>query len=67
MVAGKPIDLETAVYAVSALCANFINAERLAFIADYPGYRNEVEVAFRRVEAARLDEARIVIASIRAR
>ena len=43
------------------------NAERRDFIDRYPGYRAEVENAWRKVDLARADQARIAVAMARTR
>jgi len=66
-VASKQVDIDTAAYSVIAMCSSFINVERQALISDYPGYRDEVEVSFRKVEAVRFDQARSAVAIARTR
>jgi hypothetical protein len=66
-IAPKPVDLETAAYAVLGACNHIISAERSSLLAKYPGFGAEVRAAYSETEAAQLSRARREVALNRTR
>jgi hypothetical protein len=66
-VASTKTDLETAATAALARCSAEREAERRAFFALGPGYRDVIDPHVREVEAMQMDFARKLIALLRTR
>lgn len=64
-VALKPVDLETAVQRAMGRCTAELLAEEKAWSAWMPGHREQTQEALRKLNAARLDQTRKMIADIR--
>lgn len=62
VIAPKPVDLETAGYAVIAECRDEINAHRSAILAKFPGYGDFIRAQYAELDSAQLDRARKEIA-----
>jgi hypothetical protein len=64
-IASKPVDLDTAATAVLARCNAELWAEEKAFVNRYAGYRDIASEQFKRVRAARLEQAYKAVALAR--
>jgi hypothetical protein len=58
----KPVDLDTATAAVVGACSPQINAQKSALIASFPGYREQVNSAWREDEEVIIQGARNEVA-----
>jgi hypothetical protein len=67
VVAFKPVDLETATQAVMGRCAVELQAERTAWSALNPGYRDVTMPQYDDLQAHRVDAVRKTIAAMRTR
>jgi len=64
-IAPKAVDLDTATTAIMARCNAELWAEEKAFMTKYPGFQDSAREHFKRVSAARLDQARSAVALAR--
>jgi hypothetical protein len=64
-VAPKPVDLDTAATAVLARCSAELWAEEKEFVNRYKGFRDYASEQYKRVNAARLDQALKAVALAR--
>jgi hypothetical protein len=65
LVAPKAVDLETAVVGVLARCNAETVAEDNAFMAEYPGSKVEIRPYLAKLDAARFERARRMVALLR--